>query len=80
VDSHIYAGYVIPPYYDSMIGKLITVAQTRQEAINTMHRALTEYVIEGVKTTIPFHLQLMKDERFLSGNFNTSFLDSFELK
>ncbi|HKB43022.1 MAG TPA: acetyl-CoA carboxylase biotin carboxylase subunit, partial [Chitinophagaceae bacterium] len=55
VDSHIYAGYVIPPYYDSMIGKLITVAQTRQEAINTMHRALTEYVIEGVKTTIPFH-------------------------
>jgi acetyl-CoA carboxylase biotin carboxylase subunit len=80
VDSHIYAGYVIPPYYDSMIGKLITVAQTRQEAINTMHRALTEYVIEGVKTTIPFHLQLMKDERFLSGDFNTSFLESFELK
>jgi acetyl-CoA carboxylase, biotin carboxylase subunit len=80
VDSHIYAGYVIPPYYDSMIGKLITVAQTRQEAINTMHRALTEYVIEGVKTTIPFHLQLMKDERFLSGDFNTNFLESFELK
>jgi acetyl-CoA carboxylase biotin carboxylase subunit len=80
VDSHIYAGYVIPPYYDSMIGKLITVAQTRQEAINTMHRALTEYVIEGVKTTIPFHLQLMKDERFLSGDFNTNFLENFELK
>jgi acetyl-CoA carboxylase, biotin carboxylase subunit len=80
VDSHIYAGYVIPPYYDSMIGKLITVAQTRQEAINTMHRALSEYVIEGVKTTIPFHLQLMKDERFLSGDFNTKFLESFELK
>ncbi len=80
VDSHAYAGYVIPPYYDSMIGKLITVAQTRQEAINTMHRALSEYVIEGVKTTIPFHLQLMKDERFLSGDFNTKFLEGFQLK
>jgi acetyl-CoA carboxylase biotin carboxylase subunit len=80
VDSHAYAGYVIPPYYDSMIGKLITIAQTRQEAINTMHRALSEYVIEGVKTTIPFHLQLMKDERFLSGDFNTNFLEGFELK
>jgi acetyl-CoA carboxylase biotin carboxylase subunit len=80
VDSHAYAGYVIPPYYDSMIGKLITVAQTRQEAINTMHRALSEYVIEGVKTTIPFHLQLMRDERFLSGDFNTKFLEGFTLK
>lgn len=80
VDSHVYAGYVIPPYYDSMIGKLITVAQTRQEAIQTMYRALSEYVIEGVKTTIPFHLQLMQDERFRSGDFNTKFLDSFTLK
>jgi len=80
VDSHVYAGYIIPPYYDSMIGKLITVAQTRQEAIDTMHRALSEYVIEGVKTTIPFHLQLMEDERFLSGDFNTNFLNGFELK
>ena len=80
VDSHAYAGYVIPPYYDSMIGKLITVARTRQEAIDTMYRALSEYVIEGVKTTIPFHLQLMKDERFLSGDFNTKFLEGFELK
>ncbi|MBK5269729.1 MAG: acetyl-CoA carboxylase biotin carboxylase subunit, partial [Bacteroidia bacterium] len=80
VDSHVYDGYVIPPYYDSMIGKLITVAQTRKEAINTMHRALSEYVIEGVKTTIPFHLQLMQDERFLSGDFNTNFLQGFELK
>src|SRR3954469_16180168 len=80
VDSHIYAGYTIPPYYDSMIGKLITVAQTREEAINTMSRALSEYVIEGIKTTIPFHLQLMKDERFLSGDFNTKFLDGFEMK
>ena len=80
VDSHVYAGYVIPPYYDSMIGKLITVAQTRPEAIQTMYRALSEYVIEGVKTTIPFHLQLMQDERFLSGDFNTKFLEGFTLK
>jgi acetyl-CoA carboxylase, biotin carboxylase subunit len=80
VDSHAYAGYVIPPYYDSMIGKLITVARTRVEAIDTMYRALSEYVIEGVKTTIPFHLQLMSDERFLSGDFNTKFLEGFELK
>jgi len=80
VDSHVYAGYVIPPYYDSMIGKLITSAQTRQEAIDTMYRALSEYVIEGIKTTIPFHLQLMKDERFISGDFNTKFLESFVLK
>lgn len=80
VDSHVYAGYVIPPYYDSMIGKLITVAQTRQEAIQTMYRSLSEYVIEGVKTTIPFHLQLMQDERFRSGDFNTKFLESFKLK
>ena len=80
VDSHVYAGYVIPPYYDSMIGKLITVARTRNEAIDTMYRALSEYVIEGVKTTIPFHLQLMQDERFRSGDFNTKFLESFHLK
>lgn len=80
VDSHVYAGYVIPPYYDSMIGKLITVARTRNEAIDTMYRALSEYVIEGVKTTIPFHLQLMQDERFRSGDFNTKFLDSFRMK
>jgi acetyl-CoA carboxylase biotin carboxylase subunit len=80
LDSHVYAGYVIPPYYDSMIGKLITVARTRNEAINTMHRALSEYVIEGVKTTIPFHLQLMNDERFRSGDFNTKFLEGFHLK
>jgi acetyl-CoA carboxylase biotin carboxylase subunit len=80
VDSHVYAGYVIPPYYDSMIGKLITVAQTRQEAIDTMYRALSEYVIEGVKTTIPFHLQLMKNEDFRSGNFTTKFLETFTMK
>jgi acetyl-CoA carboxylase biotin carboxylase subunit len=80
VDSHVYAGYVIPPYYDSMIGKLITVAQTRSEAIDTMYRALSEYVIEGVKTTIPFHLQLMQNERFRSGDFNTKFLESFQMQ
>lgn len=80
VDSHVYAGYVIPPYYDSMIGKLIAVAQTRPEAIQTMYRALSEYVIEGVKTTIPFHLQLMQDERFRSGDFNTKFIEGFTLR
>ncbi len=80
VDSHAYAGYTIPPYYDSMIAKIISVARTRSEAIDTMHRALTEYVIEGIKTTIPFHLQLMKDENFRSGNFNTKFLEGFKMK
>ena len=79
IDSHVYAGYTIPPYYDSMIAKIIATARTRKEAIDTMHRALTEYVIEGIKTTIPFHLQLMKDERFRSGDFNTKFLESFTL-
>ena len=79
VDSHVYAGYVIPPYYDSMIGKLITVARTRDEAIDTMYRALSEYVIEGIKTTIPFHLQLMQNEDFRSGNFTTNFLESFKM-
>ena len=79
VDSHIYAGYTIPPYYDSMIAKVIAVAQTREEAINTMERALSEYVIEGVKTTIPFHMQLMKNEDFRKGNFTTKFIESFKL-
>jgi acetyl-CoA carboxylase, biotin carboxylase subunit len=80
VDSHVYAGYVIPPFYDSMIGKLITIARTREEAIDTMYRALSEYVIEGVKTTIPFHLQLMKNEQFRNGDFNTKFLETFKLQ
>jgi acetyl-CoA carboxylase biotin carboxylase subunit len=80
VDSHIYSGYMIPPNYDSMIAKLITVAQTREEAIAKMHRALSEYVIEGIKTTIPFHLKLMEDEGFRSGNYTTKFLEDFELK
>lgn len=80
VDSHIYAGYTIPPYYDSMIAKLITIAQTREEAIQTMERALSEFVIEGVKTTIPFHQQLMQNEDFRKGNYTTKFLESFKLK
>ncbi|WP_343693771.1 acetyl-CoA carboxylase biotin carboxylase subunit [Chitinophaga sp.] len=79
VDSHIYAGYVIPPYYDSMVAKLITIAQTREEAINTMERALSEFVIEGVKTTIPFHQQLMRNEDFRKGNFTTKFTETFKL-
>jgi len=80
IDSHVYSGYVIPPYYDSMIAKIIAVARTREEAINTMSRALSEYIIEGVKTTIPFHQQLMNNEDFRSGNFTTKFLDSFKMK
>jgi acetyl-CoA carboxylase, biotin carboxylase subunit len=79
VDSHIYAGYTIPPFYDSMIAKIITVAQTREEAIDTMERALSEYVIEGIKTTIPFHQQLMRNEDFRKGNFTTKFIESFHL-
>ena len=79
IDSHVYAGYTIPPYYDSMIGKIISVARTRNEAINTMSRALSEYVIEGVKTTIPFHQQLMRNEKFIKGDFNTKFLESFKM-
>lgn len=79
VDSHIYAGYTIPPFYDSMIAKLITMAQTREEAIAKMRRALSEFVVEGVKTTIPFHLRLMNDENFLKGNYTTKFLESFDL-
>lgn len=80
IDSHVYAGYIIPPFYDSMIAKIIAVARTRKEAINTMSRALSEYVIEGVKTTIPFHQQLMKNEDFIKGNFTTKFLDTFKMQ
>jgi acetyl-CoA carboxylase biotin carboxylase subunit len=79
VDSHVYAGYAIPPFYDSMIAKIIAIARTRDEAINTMSRALSEYVIEGVKTTIPFHQQLMKNEDFRKGNFTTKFMESFKM-
>lgn len=78
VDTHVYAGYTIPPYYDSMIAKVICRAQTREEALDKMSRALDEFIVEGVKTTIPFHQKLMKDARFRSGNFNTSFINDFD--
>ena len=80
LDTHVYAGYVIPPNYDSMIAKLIVTAQTRDEAISKMKRALDEFVIEGVKTTIPFHRQLMDDPDYVSGNFTTKFMEDFKLK
>ncbi|MFS8617756.1 MAG: acetyl-CoA carboxylase biotin carboxylase subunit [Solitalea sp.] len=79
VDTHVYSGYQIPPNYDSMIAKLITVAQTREEAISTMERALSEFVIEGVKTTIPFHQRLMQDPNYRAGNFTTKFMENFDL-
>jgi acetyl-CoA carboxylase biotin carboxylase subunit len=78
VDTHVYAGYTIPPNYDSMIAKLIVCAQTREEAIVKMKRALSEFVVEGVKTTIPFHLKMMDDENFKSGNFTTKYLDTYD--
>ncbi|WP_299458390.1 acetyl-CoA carboxylase biotin carboxylase subunit [uncultured Microscilla sp.] len=78
IDSHIYAGYEIPPFYDSMIAKLIVTAQTREETLVRMKRALQEFVIEGIKTTIPFHIKLMDDENFKAGNFTTAFLDDFD--
>lgn len=79
LDTHVYAGYTIPPNYDSMIAKLITTAQTREEAINKMRRALDEFVIEGVKTTIPFHRQLMDDPRYIAGDYTTAFMDDFKM-
>ena len=78
IDTHAYAGYTIPPNYDSMISKLIVVAQTREEAILKMKRALDEYIIEGIKTTIPFHQKLMENEDFCKGNFTTKFMETFE--
>ncbi|MGB5403848.1 acetyl-CoA carboxylase biotin carboxylase subunit [Robiginitalea sp.] len=80
LDTHVYSGYVIPPNYDSMIAKLITTAQTREEAINKMRRALDEFVIEGVKTTIPFHQQLMDHPDYLAGNYTTKFMEDFVMK
>ncbi len=80
VDTHAYAGYTVPPYYDSMIAKLICTAETREECILKMQRALGEFIIEGIKTTVPFHLQLMKDERFRAGSVTTQFLEDFEMK
>ena len=80
VDTHVYAGYTIPPNYDSMIAKLITTAQTREEAISKMKRALDEFVIEGIKTTIPFHRQLMVHPDYIAGNYTTKFMEDFVLK
>jgi acetyl-CoA carboxylase biotin carboxylase subunit len=79
LDTHVYSGYSIPPNYDSMIAKLITTAQTRDEAISKMRRALDEFVIEGVKTTIPFHRQLMDDPRYIAGDYTTAFMDTFKM-
>jgi len=80
IDTHVYAGYIIPSNYDSMIAKLITTAQTREEAISKMKRALDEFVIEGVKTTIPFHRQLMENKDYVEGNYTTKFMEDFEMK
>ncbi|MBG6111828.1 acetyl-CoA carboxylase biotin carboxylase subunit [Flavobacterium sp. CG_23.5] len=79
LDTHVYSGYTIPPNYDSMIAKLITTAQSREEAISKMRRALDEFVIEGIKTTIPFHRQLMDDPRYIAGNYTTAFMDTFKM-
>ena len=79
VDTHVYTGYKIPPYYDSMIAKLITVAQTREEAISKMRRALSEFVLEGVKSTIPFHKKLMNHKDFVAGNYTTKFMEEHKL-
>ncbi len=79
LDTHVYSGYTIPPNYDSMIAKLITTAQTREEAINKMKRALDEFVIEGIKTTIPFHRQLMDDPAYVAGDYTTKFMESFKM-
>jgi acetyl-CoA carboxylase, biotin carboxylase subunit len=80
LDTHVYGGYIIPPYYDSMIAKLITTAQTREEAINKMRRALDEFVIEGIKTTIPFHRKLMDHPDYISGNYTTKFMENFSME
>ena len=78
VDTHSYAGYHVPQYYDSLIAKLVVYALTREGAINKMSSALEEFTVEGIKTTIPFHRQVMKDERFRTGKFDTSFLETFQ--
>jgi len=80
VDTHVYAGYSIPPFYDSLIAKLIVTAQTRDECIVKMKRALDEFIIEGIHTTIPFHRKLMDDEKFRSGRYSTSFLEGFKME
>jgi acetyl-CoA carboxylase, biotin carboxylase subunit len=79
IDSHVYSGYTIPPNYDSMIAKVIVSGQSREEVLLRMKRALQEFVIEGIKTTIPFHIRLMDDEIFKSGKFTTAFMDTFDM-
>jgi len=79
LDTHVYSGYTIPPHYDSMIAKLITTAQTREEAISKMKRALEEFIIEGIKTTIPFHSKLMEHPDYISGNYTTKFMEDFSM-
>ena len=79
VDSHVYAGYEVPPYYDSLLAKLICWGVNREEAINRMLRALDEMVIEGVKTTAPFHKKVLQNKRFLSGEFTTKFMEEEKL-
>ena len=79
VDTHVYTGYTIPPHYDSMIAKLITVAQSREEAISKMKRALSEFVLEGIKSTIPFHKKLMNHKDFIEGNYTTKFMEEHKL-
>ena len=80
LDTHVYAGYMIPPNYDSMVAKLITTAQTREEAISKMKRALDEFVIEGVNTTIPFHRKLMDNPDYVAGNYTTKFMEDFSME
>jgi acetyl-CoA carboxylase biotin carboxylase subunit len=80
LDTHVYAGYTIPPNYDSMIAKIISTAQNRKEAINKMKRALDEFIIEGVKTTIPFHRKLMDDPSYNDGNYTTRFMEDFVME
>ncbi len=79
-DTHVYAGYVVPPYYDSLIAKLIVKGANRLDAIKKMERALEEFIIEGIKTTIPFHLKVMKDENYRNGKYDTHFLENFNFK
>ena len=78
VDSHVYAGYVVPPYYDSMIGKLIVWGRDRNKAINIMKRALAEFEVEGIRTTIPFHKKMMENEDFISNNYDTKYLENYK--
>jgi acetyl-CoA carboxylase biotin carboxylase subunit len=79
VDTHAYANYVIPPYYDSMIAKLIVTADDREEAIKRMYRALDEFIVEGIHTTISFHKKVMHHEKFIEGDYDTGFIEKYGL-